>query len=98
MLDIPSVSSIVAAIGVILDVAFTYWELRSIVRQRETDIETSQAQLFMQIYGHYYTEDFLNDENEILFRWKWKDFDDFWQKRARRQAHILFIKKQNPSK
>jgi len=80
VLDIPSISGIVAAVGVIVGVVLAYSELRSLVKQREIDVETRQAELFMQIYDHYYTEDFLGDENEILFRWKWKDFDDFWQK------------------
>jgi hypothetical protein len=79
MLDIPSISAIVATVGVLVGVAFTYLELRNIIRQRETEIETRQAKLFMDVFSHYYTEDFLNDENEILFQWKWKDFDDFWK-------------------
>ena len=83
MLDIPSinaVSGIVAAMGVLVGVVFAVLEVRSLVRQRETDVETRQAQLFMQIYDHNYKEDFLSDENEILFHWKWKDFDDFMEK------------------
>jgi hypothetical protein len=80
MLDITSISAIVAAIGVLVGVTLTYLEVRTLRRQRETDIETRQAHLFMQIYSHFYTEDFLSDENEILFHWAWKDFEDFWQK------------------
>ena len=80
MLDIPSISAVVAAIGVMVGVAFAYLEVRNLAKQRETDVETRQAELFMQIYDHYYREDFLIDENEILFHWEWKDFEDFWQK------------------
>jgi len=80
MVDISSISAVVVAVGVIVGVVFAVLELRNLKRQREIEVETRQAQLFMQIYDHYYTEDFLGDENEILFKWKWKDFDDFWQK------------------
>ena len=80
MLDIPSISAIVAAIGVLVGVALTYFELRNLVRQRETDVETRQVQLFMQLYDHYYNKDTMKDENEVIFQWKWKDFEDFWQK------------------
>ena len=80
MLDIPSISAVVAAAGVMVGVAFAYLEVRNLAKQRETDVETRQAELFMQIYDHYYREDFLIDENEILFHWEWKDFEDFWRK------------------
>lgn len=79
-MDIVSVSSVVAAVGVMVGVVLAYQEVRSLSRQRQTEIETRQAQLFMDVFGHFYTEKFLSDENEILFQWKWKDFDEFWQK------------------
>jgi len=80
MLDIPSISAVIAAVGVLVGVGFAYLEVRNLAKQRETDVETRQAELFMQIYDHYYREDFLIDENEILFHWDWKDFEDFWKK------------------
>jgi len=80
MVDLTSVSAILAAIGVFVGVVIAVLELRNLKRQRETEIETRQAQLFMQICDYFYRADFLSDENEILFKWKWKDFDDFWQK------------------
>ena len=64
-MDIASISAVVAAGGVILGVVLAYSELRNLVKQRELDVETRQAELFMQLYDHYYTEDFLGDENEI---------------------------------
>ena len=80
MLDIPSISAIVATVGVLVGVAFAYLEVRTLVRQRETDVETRQAQLFMQIYDHYYDEEFLRNHTDIFFNWKWKDYDDFMKK------------------
>ena len=80
MLDIASISAVMGATGVIVGVVFAVLELRNLSRHREIEVETRQAQLFMQIYDHYYKEDFLSDENEILFQWEWKDFDEFWEK------------------
>jgi len=79
-MDIASISTVLATVGVLVGVAFAYLEVRNLAKQRETDVETRQAELFIQIYNHYYTGDFLNDENEILFQWKWKDFEEFWKK------------------
>ena len=80
MFDISSVSAVVASIGVLIGVTFAYLEVRTLVRQRETDIETRQAQLFMQIYDYFHSEKFLSAQAEILFRWKWKNYDDFMEK------------------
>jgi len=38
MLDIPSVSAVVAAVGVLVGVALTYLEIRSLVSTRKTDL------------------------------------------------------------
>ena len=38
MLDIPSISAIVAAIGVIIGVVFTVLEPRNLVKTRQTDL------------------------------------------------------------
>ena len=38
MLDIPSISGIIAVVGVMVGVAFTVLELRNLVKQRQTDL------------------------------------------------------------
>jgi len=40
MLDIPSISVMVAAAGVIVGVVFTVLELRNLIKQRQTDLVT----------------------------------------------------------
>ena len=72
MVDLTSISVMLAAIGVFVGVVIAVLELRNLKRQREIEIETRQAQLFMQICDYFYRQDFLSDENEILFKWKWK--------------------------
>jgi len=49
MLDIASISAVVAAFGMIVGVVFAVLEIRNLARQREIEVETRQAQLFMQI-------------------------------------------------
>jgi len=79
--DIQTVSIAIASTGVFLAAIYYVFQIRHQTRIRQTEIETRQANLLIQIYNYYYyKEDFLNTENEILFQWKWKDFDDFWKK------------------
>jgi hypothetical protein len=87
LVDITEISAIVAAAGVLVGVAYYILEIRQqtkvrqdLARQRETELETRQAQLFMQLYDHYYDRDTMKDESEIIYQWKWKDFEDFWEK------------------
>ena len=80
LLDIQTASIVIAATSVVAGVTFYIFQVRHQNKARQTEIETRQANLLIQIYNYYYREDFLNTENEILFQWKWKDFDDFWQK------------------
>jgi hypothetical protein len=80
MLDIPSISAIVVAAGVLVGVIYYVLDLRHQRSMRQIEVESRQANLFMQIYDCYHNEDFLNKLNEIIYEWDWKSFDDFWQK------------------
>jgi hypothetical protein len=80
VVDITEISGVVVAAGVLVGVVYYVLDLRHQSSMRQTEIETRQANLFMQIYDHFYNEDFLNKLNEVIYRWEWKDFDDFWHK------------------
>jgi hypothetical protein len=87
VVDITEISAMVAAAGVLVAVVYYILDVRNqtkvrqdLARQRETDLETRQAQLFMQLYDHYYDRDTMKDESEVIWQWKWKDFEDFWEK------------------
>ncbi len=80
MVDIQTVSIAIASASVLIGVVYYFFEMRNQSRMRQTEIETRQANLFMQIYVEYYNEDFLTNLNEVVFSWNYKDFDDFWQK------------------
>ena len=70
MVDIQTVSIVVASTGVFAAAVYYIFQLRHQTKARQTEIETRQANLLIQIYNYYYREDFLNTENEILFQWK----------------------------
>ena len=54
MLDIPSISAIVAAAGVLVGVVLTVVELRNLVKQRQTDLVTN-------LYSIYASEGFQKE-------------------------------------
>ena len=80
MVDIVEISAIITAAGVLVGIVLAYSELRSLRKQRETDVETRQAQLFMQLYDRYQSEEVQRSENEVIYQWRWKDLEDFWKK------------------
>jgi hypothetical protein len=72
MLDIPSISSIVAAIGVIVGVVFATLQLRALVKTRQTD-------LVMRLYSAYGSRRFQEAWVETL-RLEFKDYTDYLKK------------------
>jgi len=66
--DIQTISIAIASTGVFLAAIYYIFQIRHQTRIRQTEIETRQANLLIQIYNYYYREDFLNTENEILFQ------------------------------
>lgn len=65
----------VLVVGVIIAIQ----QLRDIKQTRETELETRQAQLFMQIYNSLREEKFQNYLMELR-QWKAKDYDEMMEK------------------
>jgi len=63
----------VAATGVIVAAIFYILNMRA-------TLQTRQAQLFMPIYSKMNDGDFMRDGMEILYEWKWADYEDFERK------------------
>jgi hypothetical protein len=72
VLDIPSISSIVAAAGVLVGVVFAVLQLRDIVRTRQTD-------LVMRLYSAYGSKEFQEAWVETL-RLEFKDYHEYLKK------------------
>jgi len=69
MLDIPSISAIIAATGVIVGVVLAYLEVRNLVKAR-------QVELFMNLYDHYNDTEFVKNWVTTVFQMDWKNYDD----------------------
>jgi hypothetical protein len=72
MLDIPSISAIVAAIGVIIGVVFTVLELRNLVQSRQTD-------LILRLQTAWRSRA-LRESYVRVMNMKFKDYDEFAKK------------------
>ena len=42
--------------------------------------KTRQAQLFMPIYSRWYQKEFMGPMLEVMYKWEWKEYDDFNEK------------------
>ena len=61
MLDIPSISAVVAATSVVVGVIFAVLELRNVVKQRQTD-------LVMRLHSRFGTREFTESWERIMSR------------------------------
>jgi hypothetical protein len=75
-----TVSIGIASASIVIAVVYYILQIQHQRRMREIEIETRQAQLFMDVFNHFITKEMMRDENEVLFQWKWEDFKDFWEK------------------
>lgn len=72
MLDIPSISAIVAAIGVLIGVVLAVLELRNLVKQRKSD-------LLMRLHLAFSTKEMVEAAQKYMST-EYKDYDDFVEK------------------
>jgi len=78
MIDIPSITGIVAAAGVMVGVAFTVLELRNLVKTRQTDLvirlySTRTSKEFQESWKKVMAKEFKDYHNYE----KWYDWSDF---------------------
>jgi len=72
MLDIPSISGIIAVVGVLVGVTLAYLEVRTLVRQRQTD-------LVMRLYSTFGSNEWLEAYHKVIHS-EYKDYSDFVKK------------------
>jgi hypothetical protein len=72
MLDIPSISAVVVAFGVIIGIVFAVLELRNITKTR-------QMELIMNIYSRFGTREYIDAWEKIRTR-ESKDYDEYIKK------------------
>ena len=71
-MDIPSISAVVAAIGVIIGVTLAYLEVRTLSKQRQTD-------LVMKLYSTFGSREFLEARKTVMDL-KFQDYSDYVKK------------------
>jgi hypothetical protein len=69
MLDIPSITGIIAALGVIIGVVFTVLELRNMTKTR-------QADLVLRLYTTFGSQEFQEGWTKFI-KGNYKDYNDF---------------------
>ena len=72
MLDIPSISAVVAAVGVLVGVTLAYLEVRTLVKQRQTD-------LVMRLHHTWISKEYREAWTRVLTL-EFEDYNDFVRK------------------
>ena len=91
LMDLQLISTVSASIGVLAGVINWIIRTRRAEKQRQTEIETRQAQLFMDIYGHFRDPEFQMAYRDIMGKWEWEDYDEYVEKYC--QADDVGVKK-----
>ena len=79
MIELSVVRDLVAIFGVIAGFSYYVLTVRNNQRNQKQQLETRQAQLFMQIYYTWSSREMINIRKELR-TWTWTDYDDFIQK------------------
>ena len=73
MLDIPSISAVVAAAGVLVGVVYYVMDMRNQAKLRQTD-------LLMRLYSIWDSEDFFKAAWMVTWELEYKDYEDYVKK------------------
>ena len=82
-MDITSISAVVAASGVLIGVAFTYLEVRSLVKARQTDLVIS-------LYRDFGSKDFQEAWQTVISS-EYKDYSDYVEKYGLDEAYQVVM-------
>jgi hypothetical protein len=67
---------VLTGIGLIVAIIYYTLTLRNSNKTQQLQLETRQAQLFMQIYNNWYSLE-LSRQYEKVMNWEWIDYEDF---------------------
>ena len=80
MADAQTISIIFAGVSIGIAALYYTLTLRNTQRAQQLQLETRQAQLFMQAYNRFTEKEFQKSWFEIVSQWEWDDYDDFMAK------------------
>ncbi len=80
--------------GISLTIAAAYYTLtlRNTQKNQKLQLETRQAQLFMEMYRDFKRSDIQKAYNDIINVWKWDSIEEFNEKYGRRNNYDEFHK------
>ncbi len=79
MIDLQTVLTYLTLISVPIGVFYHIMTLNNTRKNQKMQLETRQAQLFMQIYHGMSSPEFYMRSDELL-KMEWEDFDDYYRK------------------
>ena len=79
MIDIQTISIVIAAASIVIGVSDSILRSRYAREERRRELETRQAQLFMQIFDNFHQPEFLDKFADFL-TWHWNDYKDFMER------------------
>jgi hypothetical protein len=80
MIELSVIRDLVAIFGVLAGFSYYVLTVRNNQRNQRQQLETRQAQLFMQAYGIFTEKEFQKNWFEMVYQWYWDDYDDFMAK------------------
>jgi len=90
LIDLQLMSTVSASIGVLAGVTNWIIRTRRAEKQRQTDVETNQARLFMDIYKYFLDPKITDSYLEILTR-EFVDYDEYMEKHFKTRENIDFV-------
>ena len=82
MIDLQTVSIVIAAVSVVIGVANSILNNERAERRRQLEQETRQAEFYMQFYKNTY--EYTKHWQDVLYRQDWKTWDEYWEKYSSR--------------
>ena len=80
MVDVQTATVVIAGISIIIGVMNSILSNRKADQQRQTEIETRQAELFMQMYRDWCAPEFRRAMQTMVEEHSWTDIEDFRRK------------------
>jgi hypothetical protein len=79
-MDTQTLITVMAAASVTVVVACVYVISTRYMRLRRMEVETSKARHHLELVRFMTDEKFSRAITDILWRWQWTDYDDYWSK------------------
>ena len=80
MVELTTLFGLAQTLAIIVGVIIALMELGHMRQTRDTELETRQAQLFMQIHDRFNDTEFVRQYTKVIYEWEWRDYDDYRKK------------------